>query len=322
MMLLLMLSSSASILYADGLFQIVEGISDSSLKSTMEKNVSSLMMAFNTSANKETRSVKLSKDYMTGEAIKDVEQMWKSSAMKFPPVSIKCRCLKTAQGYQVRGIPMDVVEADESEMRQELTIDFLPSGKISNVSIAIDMHRYDQIIAEKETDLDYARRQIIIDFVENFRTAYNRKDIGLISSVFSDNALIITGKVVTEMPNSDMGKYSLKSDKVVYVKQSKQEYISRLTNIFRNNKFINVKFEDIEVVRHPKYDDIYGVTLKQFWHTSRYSDEGYLFLLIDFKDQDTPVIHVRTWQPYKNKQGQVITKEEDVYHIGSFRIIR
>jgi len=31
---------------------------------------------------------------------------------------------------------------------------------------------------------------------------------------------------------------------------------------------------------------------------------------------------VRTWQPYKNAEGQVVTKREDVFHLGSFRIVR
>ena len=184
------------------------------------------------------------------------------------------------------------------------------------------MHRYDQIMAEKSSDLDYARRQVIIDFVENFRTAYNRKDIKLLNSVFSDKALIITGKVVAEKPNSDIDRLTLKNNKVVYIKQTKQEYIQKLTRIFKLNNYVNVKFEDIDVVQHPKYDDIYGVTLKQYWHTSHYSDEGYLFLMIDFRDADKPLIQVRTWQPYKNNVGQVITKKEDVYHLGSFRIVR
>jgi hypothetical protein len=109
---------------------------------------------------------------------------------------------------------------------------------------------------------------------------------------------------------------------VVYIKQTKQEYLNNLQRVFKNTKYINVKFEDIEVVQHPKYDDVYGVTLKQFWHTDRYSDEGYLFLMIDFRDADKPLIQVRTWQPYKNAEGQVVTKREDVYHLGSFRIVR
>jgi hypothetical protein len=321
-MVLLLLLASTSMAFSQGLFKIIEGLSDQSLKATMETNVNAMMMAMNTAANQNAKTVKLNKDNFTSEAIKDIEQMWKSSAIFCPPVNIMSRCLKTSYGYQVRGIPVDLKEADEKEKRQELAIDFLPNGKISNVSIAIEMHRYDQIMAEKESDIDYARRQIIVDFVENFRTAYNRRDMKLLTSVFSDKALIITGKVISEKQNSDMDRLTLNNNKVIYIKQTKQEYLQNLSNVFKITKFINVKFDDIEVVQHPKYDDIYGVTLKQYWHTDRYRDEGYLFLMIDFRDADKPLIQVRTWQPYKNKQGQVITQKNDVYHLGSFRIVR
>ncbi|MCR4852764.1 MAG: nuclear transport factor 2 family protein [Prevotella sp.] len=321
-MVLLLLLASTSMAFSQGLFKIIEGLSDQSLKATMETNVNAMMMAMNTAANQNAKTVKLNKDNFTSEAIKDIELMWKSSAIFCPPVNIMSRCLKTSYGYQVRGIPVDLKEADEKEKRQELAIDFLPNGKISNVSIAIEMHRYDQIMAEKESDIDYTRRQIIVDFVENFRTAYNRRDMKLLTSVFSDKALIITGKVISEKPNSDMDRLTLNNNKVIYIKQTKQEYLQNLSNVFKITKFINVKFDDIEVVQHPKYDDIYGVTLKQYWHTDRYRDEGYLFLMIDFRDADKPLIQVRTWQPYKNKQGQVITQKNDVYHLGSFRIVR
>ncbi len=308
---------------ADGAtFKITEGVVDAATKAKMESNVTLMMSLFKSAADEEQKKPKLSKDNFTPEAIKDVELMWKTSAMSCPPVSIMSRCLKTATGYQVRGIPVDMIEADQEESRQELTVDFTPSGLISGVSISIDLQRYEEIMGQKESDLDYARRQIIVDFVENFRTAYNRKDIDLLNSVFSDKALIITGKVVKEKPNSDLTRMTLNNNKVVYIKQSKQEYITNLTRVFKNTKYINVKFDEIEVVQHPKYDDVYGVTLKQYWHTSGYSDEGYLFLMIDFRDADNPLIQVRTWQPYKNAEGQVVTKREDVFHLGSFRIVR
>ena len=317
-MVLLLLLASTSMAFSQGLFKIIEGLSDQSLKATMETNVNTMMMAMNTAANQNAKTVKLNKDNFTSEAIKDIEQMWKSSAIFCPPVNIMSRCLKTSYGYQVRGIPVDLKEADEKEKRQELAIDFLPNGKISNVSIAIEMHRYDQIMAEKESDIDYARRQIIVDFVENFRTAYNRRDMKLLTSVFSDKALIITGKVISEKPNSDMDRLTLNNNKVIYIKQTKQEYLQNLSNVFKITKFINVKFDDIEVVQHPKYDDIYGVTLKQYWHTDRYRDEGYLFLMIDFRDADKPLIQVRTWQPDKYN-GKPLPREE-VFSLDMFSI--
>ena len=281
-----------------------------------------LLATFRLTAESGKKTISLSRDYMTKDAIDDVEEMWKSSSMSCPPMDLKSRCLHTTTGYQVRGIPVDIHEAVEAEARQELTVNFNKEGLIDGVSIAIEMNRYEQLMAQQSSDLDYTRRQIIIDFVENFRTAYNRKDIKLLNSMYSDKALIITGKVVMEKPNSDVNKMTLLNNKVVYLSQTKQQYLQRLSNVFNKTRYINVSFSDIDVVQHPKYDDIYGVTLKQYWHTSRYSDEGYLFLMIDFRDADNPLIQVRTWQPYKNSQGEVITKKDDVYHLGSFRIVR
>ena len=302
-------------------FKIVEGLDDQALKEVMEKNVNAMLLAFKTAADEQKKTVKLDKSNLTADAIEGVKEIWKSSAMSCPPMNIMSRCLKTSTGYQVRGIPVDMLEADDKEARQELTLDFQPDGKISNVAIAISMHRYDQIMQEQQSEIDYARRQIIVNFVENFRTAYNRKDMDMLNSVFSDKALIITGKVVKEKPYSDIDRMTLANNKVVYIKQSKQEYLRNLSNVFKITKYINVKFDEIEVVQHPKYDDIYGVTLKQYWHTNRYSDEGYLFLLIDFRDSDNPQIQVRTWQPYKNSEGKILVNKKDVFHLGSFHIV-
>ena len=302
-------------------FEIKDGMNNAVLKGIMEKNVRMLIASFK-QAIVEQKKPKMAKGTFTDEAINEVNEMWKSSAMNFPIVEIKGRCLNTSSGFQVRGIPIDVVEADKDEVRQELTIDFTHDGRISGVSIAIEMNRYDMIMSQTADELDYARRQMIVDFVENFRTAYNRKDLKLLNSVFSDKALIITGKVVKEKPNSDITRMTLNNNRVVYIKQTKQEYMAKLQRIFKFAKYINVKFEDIEVTQHPKYDDIYGVNLKQYWHTSNYSDEGYLFLMIDFRDPDNPLIQVRTWQPDKDDKGAVLTKKEDVFHLGSFRIVR
>lgn len=307
---------------AETTFKITEGVVDTSVKERMENNVTALLDAFHQAAESGEKNIKLSKDYASKTAIEEVKEMWKSSAMSCPPMNINCRCLKTSSGYQVRGIPVDMIEAEEDEARQELTINFDATGIITNVAIAIEMNRYEELMAEKQSELDYSRRQIIIDFIENFRTAYNRKDNALLNSVFSDKALIITGRVVKEKPNSDLTKMTLTNNHVVYIKQTKQEYLTKLAQVFKTVKYINVKFSDIEIVEHPKFDDIYGVTLKQDWRTDRYKDEGYLFLMIDFRDTDNPLIQVRTWQPYKDMAGNIVTQKKDVFHLGSFKIIR
>lgn len=221
-------------------FKITDGAISPELKATMEDNVNKLIEAFRIAAENGDKNVKLSKDNVSKPAIEGIKQIWKSSSFSCPPMTINSRCLKTSTGYQVRGIPVDMLEADENEARQELTISFDPNGLISNVAIAIDMNRYEELMAEKQSDLDYARRQVIVDFIENFRTAYNRKDNEMLNSVFSDKALIITGRVVKEKPNSDMTRMTLNNNKVLYIKQTKQEYLERLSKVFKTVKYINV----------------------------------------------------------------------------------
>ncbi len=304
-------------------FTISDGaIENEALKTKIERNMTYLLATFRLTAESGKKNISLSRDYMTKDAIDDVEEMWKSSAMSCPPMDLKSRCLHTTTGYQVRGIPIDIHEAVEAEARQELTVNFNKEGLIDGVSIAIEMNRYEQLMAQQSSDLDYTRRQIIIDFVENFRTAYNRKDIKLLNSMYSDKALIITGKVVMEKPNSDVNKMTLLNNKVVYLSQTKQQYLQRLSNVFNKTRYINVSFSDIDVVQHPKYDDIYGVTLRQVWHTDNYRDEGYLFLMIDFHDEYRPLVQVRTWQPYKDDAGNVVTTDDEIFHLGSFKILR
>ena len=327
-LVLSLLLCTAAAVNAQDQFSINEGLDAGKLKSTIENNVNSFINAMTDAAERQQKKVRLNENQFTSQAIEDVKMMWKNSPMSCPPVRIRTRCLNTSSGYQVRGIPIDILNADANNSRQELTIDFTREGLISNVAIAIEMHRYDQIMADNHSSLDYARRQKVVEFIENFRTAYNRRDLPYISSVYGENALIITGRVIKEVPNSTDGTLTTLTNKVVYTRQNKTEYIDKLRTIFKRNSYVNVRFEDIEVVESRKYDNIYGVTLKQYWHTAPsakskgYSDVGYLFLIIDFTNSENPLVQVRTWQPYLDEHGNIVTTPDQVYHLGMFRLSR
>ena len=140
--------------------------------------------------------------------------------------------------------------------------------------------------------IDLRRRQTILNFVENVRIAYNRKDIDLIAKVYSDDALIGTRKVVKQ--NKKINK-----EKIKYQIQTKKKYIKYLRSIFNKNIKINVIFDNIEVLYHSKYDDIYIVTLRQAWNTNKYSDIGFLFLVVDFKEDEKIIILESVLQPEK-----------------------
>jgi hypothetical protein len=72
------------------------------------------------------------------------------------------------------------------------------------------------------------------------------------------------------------------------------------------------------VLRHPKYDEIYIVTLKQGWNTTNYSDIGWLSLKIDFQEGDTMKVLVRTWEPEK-LNGKELSEDErlNIWELGN-----
>ena len=246
-----------------------------------------------------------------------LSMLWENSPFMCTDEEVVERCLTTGTGYQVRNIPLMMKpRADrnfgESEY-QEAVISFDRQGNIESFYLSISMNLYMNVIKNNKEITDLRRRQLILDYVEQFRTSYNTKDIHFLEQVFSDDALIITGKVISQK------KDNMKlPDKIVYKKQTKQEYLTNLRRVFANNSYIKVTFDDIKVMRHPVNPNFYGVTLHQGYTSSNYHDDGYLFLLWDFTDEDHPQIHVRTWQPDQINGDRI--PDDEIFSLNDFDI--
>lgn len=170
-----------------------------------------------------------------------------------------------------------------------------------------------KILAGKLSVDDAQRRRVILNYCEHFRMAYTTKDIDFLRQVFSEQALIIVGNVVKTKAGSE-GKF-MPASRVEYNIRTKKEYISRLSKAFAASKNISVKFSDFRIMRHPTMDGIYGVSLRQQYKSDRYADDGYLFLLWDFRNESMPLIHVRTWQP-----TETISDDNEVMNIRDFNL--
>ena len=108
------------------------------------------------------------------------------------------------------------------------------------------------------------------------------------------------------------------TQKIRYNKQSKQQYLNNLRKVFSSTKYIHVAFDEIEVMRHPTNPHFYGVTLHQGWTSNTYHDEGYVFLLWDFRNENAPEIHVRTWQP--DRIGGKELARDEIFTLSDFDI--
>lgn len=250
-----------------------------------------------------------------------IEQLWKNSPFRAGDSELVERCLHTHdKNFQVRNIPLFMKGEGDNEVYQEAVISFNSQATLIDFHLAIDNNLYIKVLKKGWDVTDLRYRQMILDYVEQFRTAYNTKDIEFLQQVFSDDALIITGKVVKSVP-SEMNNF-LPQDKVIYVKQNKRKYLTNLEAIFKRNRRINVVFDDIKVIRHPAKEGFYGVTLKQGYSSDSYSDSGFLFLLWDFNDPDAPQIHVRTWQPeWMDLEKTQKMPEENIFTCEDFDII-
>jgi hypothetical protein len=299
----------------------IENIENANMKAKMDKNLSKLLTEFNNAFVNGTVP-SLEGIEMTKDAKSSIFAIWETSPFRCKETEIIDGILKLRSGdMELRNVRLFFKEADPSDKNQEGVIVFTKTGIIDNLYLAIETKHWKKVMEEGNGVSDLRRREIILNFVENFRTAYNRKDADFLGKVFSDDALIITGKVIkVKVMNVDMMSQNIPQEKIVYNKQTKSEYLSSMRKIFAANSYINIKFDELQVQQHKKFPDYYGVTIKQYWNTSKYSDVGYVFILIDFSNEDNPLIHVRTWQPDKIN-GKEISKDE-VFNIGSFGKLR
>lgn len=174
-----------------------------------------------------------------------------------------------------------------------------------------------KVVSGRLEEKDAANRQMILNYVEHLRTSYTTKDIDFLEQLFSENALIVVGTVVHTAPEKESGY--LPPAQVVYNIKSKRQYLERLKQVFQANRTIDLEFSNFHIMRHPTLPGIYGVSLRQQYRSDLYSDDGYLFLLWDFRDETAPEIHVRTWQPRMQPDHTPIP-ENEIFNISNFNL--
>ncbi len=263
------------------------------------------------------KEAKLGGINLSAQGMVKIKTLLKNNKIYCSATSLELNVVKLPLGAsEIRGIPLNVISNDGISSSEEGVIVFSQTGQIHDLFFGLENQRYSALLENSVDVTDLRRRQMILSFIEDYRTAYNRKDINYIESVFSDNALIILGVVVQNSPTSQtFAEKNLGKQTVELIKLNKTEYIDRLRKGFEYNKKIYCEFEKIELSRHRKIEYLYGVTLKQKWFQDNYSDTGYLFLMIDFRDELKPQIHVRAWQPDE------FTTESEVLNLSSFQVV-
>lgn len=306
---------------------IDEGVERPVALSQAEYNLGLILTEINRA--QQAKSILTTKGFpMDDFSLKSLLRLWAVTPFYCDDEEVVERCWIFKDGtMMVSHIPLIITPEGEDfgvGTYQEAVVEFDRRGNITDFRLALDAHTAESMercgsVVEKE------KQMIIMQYIERFRTAYNQRDSNYIEKIFSDDALIITGKVVTTRSRSDVGGMN---QKVEYTKQTKEQYLRNLKRAFRRNKWIDVKFSEIGengeeggcagITQSTVDKTKYGVRLRQEWNSSNYSDKGYLFLLWEFpEDGRDPIIHVRTWQP-EWVGGVRQQPDDDISTLGAF----
>lgn len=311
--------------------EVTEENPDEALYQRINNSVSDLLTAFGVAHEKK---VKINFDGLSvsNEAKNNILRLWDDCPFVcMDDIYVEEVKPVHKREFQIRNInlvmkpqPGRHTKGDWKKYQQAvITLDSM--GVVTNFHLAVDASLYSRMMNVARTVEDVEQRMMILEYVERFRNAYNMKDMPFLQQVYSDDALIITGRVVKKQPPKDAKKIEVKSENknkevafIEYKQQTKKEYLTNLQKVFDKNEHINIGFTEIEVKKHPAKQNFYGVTLRQRYVSDTYSDDGWLFLLWDFTDPNKPLVHVRTWQPHKTPNG--ILPKNDVFSVEDFEL--
>lgn len=300
-----------------------KGIQNAPVVAKIEQKLSSLLTEIN-AAQKADRPLNLSGLGLSAGAQKTLNQLWVVAHFYCCDDEVTDRLWNFRSSYMVRSIPLIIVPDAEDAWAegtyQEAVVEFDRQGNITDFRFSFSSRLGESLEKCSGSAVDIERKAQILAWCDRLATAYNEHNMAFMQKVFSDKALIITGRVVTETNR----EFKTMNQKVVFTKQTKKQYLINLQKCFANNKWIKVEFDEVgisdggcsTVTRSNVNEDFYGVRLHQKYRSSKYSDDGYVFLLWNFKNNDAPQIEVRTWQP-DMVNGKKIDQDE-IISLGDF----
>ncbi len=209
-----------------------------------------------------------------------------------------------------RSIPMQFDFSKNVSFIRDIVFRFdKNSKKVKSIAFRLTDVTESQIFAKDKWSDD--ARLTLINFIEDYQTAYALKRKEYLNRIYSESALIIVGSVLKETKKTD-NIHLNERVKVKYDTLSKGQYMQRLDRAFSSNEYINIRFTSTTFNTVNNTNNVIGVQLKQEYFSSNYGDVGYLFLMVDLR-HEKPIIHVRTWQPNETSIDDLIDDKSFVF---------
>jgi len=201
-----------------------------------------------------------------------------------------------ANGYLVRGIKASFSFKKNNKSFVEDLVFYIKDEKIDGINFGLEQSALEDIL--RHSMWDAQSRLVLVNFLENYKTAYALERLDYLNAVFSEDALIIVGNKLPQPKASDVT--AVDAESYEHNKLTKSQYMKQLERVFAKQEYVNIQFEDASVKKTNRTSERYEIIIKQHYYSTTYADKGYLYLLADISDPEQPIIHVRVWDEDRN----------------------
>ena len=201
-----------------------------------------------------------------------------------------------ANGYLVRGIKASFSFKKNNKSFIEDLVFYIKDGLIDGINFGLEQSALDDI--NNHSMWEPQSRLVLVNFLENYKTAYALERLDYLNAVFSEDALIIVGNRIPQQKTAEIT--AVDAESYAHNKLSKSQYMKQLERVFAKQEYVNIQFEDASVKKTSRSSERYEIVIKQNYYSATYADKGYLYLLADISDPEAPIIHVRVWDENRN----------------------
>lgn len=201
-----------------------------------------------------------------------------------------------ANGYLVRGIKAAFSFKRNNKTFVEDLVFYIKDDKIEGINFGLEQSALEDIL--RHAMWDPQSRLVLVNFLENYKTAYALERLDYLNAVFSEDALIIVGNKLPQPKASEIT--AVDQESYEHNKLTKSEYMKQLELVFAKQEYVNIQFEDASVKKTNRTSERYEIIIKQNYYSATYADKGYLYLLADISNPELPIIHVRVWDENRN----------------------
>lgn len=281
---------------------LVEG-GNSQIRETIAGTVEQSLLTINRLAHDKGSIEELS-EYYTRSGLKELRQLvenYRIYAFARDYATVLLESNKAGSEYEVRGIEVVTLNGEQKHEIKRIRFKLNERMVISSVDFIQEKYNYEDLMLLKpKTDISKSRQKMVAEKIEEFRTAYESKDVDFFRNIIHDEALIVVGVKKNPLSDPEREWHNLLEGKESrLIRRTKAEYIKKLSTVFDINSWVYVKFDSIKIEQHRKIPELYGIQLYQSWLSQSYSDTGYVFIIMDFKEEENPQMHVRAWQEKK-----------------------